>query len=666
MGLLSLGTPLTWEEAKPHADLVRERGIEQLLNIWKKAKSKERDILLWGDEIEYLVVSYDEDSKDARLSLRQAEILKDLAHDEELRKAGGCVPSLQEISQKPGQRVPTFHAEYGRFMLEATPGAPYGGTLRDLLTVEPDMKKRRVIAKQHMTKNETPITMTSFPRLGVPGAFTQPYYPPHGPIARSIFVPDEIINQHIRFPTLTANIRSRRGSKVCINLPVFYDEKTPNPFKDPTVQYDLSDYPEDGDVRNGAAKDGHVYMDAMGFGMGSCCLQITFQAKNISEARTLYDQLCPLGPIMLALSAASPIFKGYLTDIDCRWNIISGAVDDRTEEERGLKPLNENKYVIPKSRYDSVSTYISQDPGYRPEYNDVDIHQNLPLKQKLLDGGMDELLAKHFAHLFIRDPLVIFSESINNYYVENNDNFENIQSTNWQHMRFKPPPSAEDAIGWRVEFRSMEVQLTDFENAAFSIFIVLLTRTILSYGLNFYIPISKVTENMETAHRRNAVLSEKFYFRKQVFPPRYANRSGKGSNASPGGSTSNTPKPVELGPVEDEYCLMTVNEIMNGQASHDGFPGLITLIESYLNSVNVDVETRCELARYLDLIRKRSNGTWETAATWIRNFVHSHPDYEKDSRVNATVNYDLVKAAETLGNGEGRGTNLWKGLFEKR
>ena len=59
-------------------------------------------------------------------------------------------------------------------------------------------------------------------------------------------------------------------------------------------------------------------------------------------------------------------------------------------------------------------------------------------------------------------------------------------------MRFKPPPSADDAIGWRVEFRSMEVQLTDHENAAFSIFIVLLTRAILSFGLNFYLPISKV------------------------------------------------------------------------------------------------------------------------------------------------------------------------------
>lgn len=68
---------------------------------------------------------------------------------------------------------------------------------------------------------------------------------------------------------------------------------------------------------------------------------------------------------------------------------------------------------------------------------------------------------------------------------------ENIQSTNWQTVRFKPPPP-DAPIGWRVEFRSMEVQLTDFENAAFAVFVVLLTRAILSFNLNFYIPISKV------------------------------------------------------------------------------------------------------------------------------------------------------------------------------
>ena len=105
--------------------------------------------------------------------------------------------------------------------------------------------------------------------------------------------------------------------------------------------------------------------------------------------------------------------------------------------------------------------------------------------------GVDDKLASHIAHLFIRDPLVQFSETIDQDDQASMDHFENIQSTNWQTIRFKPPP-VNSPIGWRVEFRSMEVQMTDFENAAFSIFIVLLTRAILSFDLNFYMPISKV------------------------------------------------------------------------------------------------------------------------------------------------------------------------------
>ena len=186
-----------------------------------------------------------------------------------------------------------------------------------------------------MNSNEYPITLTTFPRLGTRDDFIEPYFPPSGERLRSQFLPDEIANPHIRFPTLAANIRSRRGRKVEINVPVFKDDKTPSPFKDPTVNYDLHKWPEDDDVRNGAAKDDHIYMDAMAFGMGSCCLQITFQAKNITEGRKLYDQLSPLGPIMLALTAATPIYKGFLADTDVRWNQISRAVDDRTREELG-------------------------------------------------------------------------------------------------------------------------------------------------------------------------------------------------------------------------------------------------------------------------------------------------------------------------------------------
>lgn len=88
-----------------------------------------------------------------------------------------------------------------------------------------------------------------------------------------------------------------------------------------------------------------------------------------------------------------------------------------------------------------------------------------------------------FAHLFIRDPLVIYEDKIVLDDETHSDHFENIQSTNWQTVRFKPPPPG-SPIGWRVEFRPMEVQFSDFENAAFSVFAVLLTR-IVSFRLKF-------------------------------------------------------------------------------------------------------------------------------------------------------------------------------------
>lgn len=543
-------------------------------------------------------------------------------------------------------------------------------------------RKRREVAKTHMAPNEYPITMTTFPRLGTKDDYIQPYYPASGPALRSQFVPDEIANPHIRFPTLAANIRSRRGRKVELNVPVFKDKNTPQPFKDPTVNYDLHIWPEDDDVRNGAAKDDHVYMDAMAFGMGSCCLQITFQAKNITEGRRLYDQLSPLGPILMALTAATPIYKGFLVDTDCRWNQISGAVDDRTREELGelvkfestedlsfcadksAQPLKNDRWRIPKSRYASNSTYISQDPRLRKEYLDPDLVVDEDIKNRLVKGGMDDLLATHFAHLFIRDPLVIFSEDLEHLDLSKADHFENLQSTNWQHMRFKPPPPDRGDIGWRVEFRSMEVQLTDFENAAFSIFIVLVTRAILSFDLNFYVPIQRTTENMETAHAREAAQERKFYFRKDPFPSRVhrhqsSPRNGSSNVSSTTSSAVNTPPPSPpLGPVESEYALMTISEIVNGSAEDGSFPGLIPLVESYLDSVNVDVETRCSLASYLDLIRKRADGTLWTGAHWIREFVAKHPGYKQDSVVSEEICYDLVKAVDEMAVKEGKNKSV--------
>ena len=51
MGLLSLGTPLSWEDAKKFADYIRSHGITQFLHTWDRLKDRRGDELFWGDEV---------------------------------------------------------------------------------------------------------------------------------------------------------------------------------------------------------------------------------------------------------------------------------------------------------------------------------------------------------------------------------------------------------------------------------------------------------------------------------------------------------------------------------------------------------------------------------------------------------------------------------------
>lgn len=246
-------------------------------------------------------------------------------------------------------------------------------------------------------------------------------------------------------------------------------------------------------------------------------------------------------------------------------------------------------------------------------YNDLPLIYDEKVYQRLRSGDIDHLLAQHVAHLFIRDSVSLFSEKVHQNDEEDTDHFENIQSTNWQTMRFKPPPP-NSPIGWRVEFRPCEAQLTDFENAAIVCFVVLLTRVILSYRLNFLIPITKVDENMQKAQKQNACQAERFWFRKNI--------SGKpNDSANPNESASNGETPIE-----DEYELMTINQIINGNGST--FPGLITMINSYLMSMDVDTDTHCTIQRYIRLIQRRASGDLLTTASWIRQEVVNHPEYK--------------------------------------
>lgn len=248
---------------------------------------------------------------------------------------------------------------------------------------------------------------------------------------------------------------------------------------------------------------------------------------------------------------------------------------------------------------------------YHVRYNDVPLVYDEKIYQRLREGEIDHLLAQHVAHLFIRDSVSLFSEKVHQNDEEDTDHFENIQSTNWQTMRFKPPPP-NSKIGWRVEFRPCEAQLTDFENAGIVCFVVLLTRVILSYHLNFLIPISKVDENMQKAQKQNAYRDERFWFRKDI--------SGKKTN-NHNESTQNGE-----GSIEDEYGLMTIDQIINGNGS--SFPGLVPLINSYLSSMDVDTDTHCTIQRYLRLIQRRASGDLLTTASWIRQEVTNHPEYK--------------------------------------
>ncbi|XP_002168552.2 glutamate--cysteine ligase catalytic subunit isoform X1 [Hydra vulgaris] len=602
MGVLTSGNirSLTYEEIQIWKEHIKTHGLIQFINWYNKVKDINYDTLKWGDEIEMFMIKIIDEEKSAPL----------------LNKAKDLLEILQQAeNDNPGETETAWRPEMCEYMMESSPGMPYGGNIAHFNTVEANMTLRRKELLSLLSgKGENVVTVSTYPRLGIPDDF----YPPiqfkyeNNDVTRSLYVPDEVLNQlHPRFRNLAKMITMRKQRKVYGEVPIFRDVNTPNPFLEEVPDFAVED--------KAVLKPNHVHLDSVVLGLGCGCLQVTFQACNVPEARILYDQQAVLAPIVMALSASSPCIKGYLLDTDTRWENISMMCDDRTEEELGLKPLKDQKFRLPKSRYSCVDMYISPDGE---AFNDMPIFYHEEHLKLLLDGGIDEQLAKHVAHLFTRDPLAVYEEKLHISDEDEVDHFENINSTNWQSVRFKPPPPGSN-IGWRVEMRPIETQLTDFENAAYVTFVVLLTRVILSYDLNLIIPMSKVEENMKRGVKRDAVLEQKFYFRKNL-------EKSENDDAS--------------------YEEMTMNEIINGKGSE--FPGLMNVIEFYLNHLDIDVDTRCTISQYLTLIRARASGEVMTTAKWIRSFIRSHPLYKFDSVVSKEITYDLMKKCVKISNGE--------------
>ncbi|KAH3767748.1 glutamate-cysteine ligase [Pelomyxa schiedti] len=339
----------------------------------------------------------------------------------------------------------------------------------------------------------------------------------------------------------------------------------------------------------------------MVFGMGACSLQCTIQCSTKDAACYLYDQLIVLAPLMLALSACSPIVRGYLVETDVRWFVIADSVDDRTETER-------EKKLPAKPRFSSADMYLGVQLD--SPLNDVHTPCHHPSFLELCSCGVDQELSAHVAHLLSCDPLVIFADRIEIDDSVNDDHFQNFQSTNWKSVRLKPPDTA-GQCGWRVEFRPMEMQLTDFENAAYLCFVVFLCNAMLHFRPDFRIPISKVDQNFIRAATRHAITNQRFSF-------------------SSGTSMQGTD------------CCYSAHEIFNGTT--DGtFLGLVPLLQNYLQFLGCKEDTTSRVLEYLACISMRASATLPTAADWIRKQVTNHPGYQYDSVVTPQVAQHLLE-----------------------
>lgn len=102
------------------------------------------------------------------------------------------------------------------------------------------------------------------------------------------------------------------------------------------------------------------------------------------------------------------------------------------------KPLKNDRFKIPKSRYSSTNLYLSTGPNYsggscsndgfveqwNDKYNDLDFPYDEGIYKHLMENGVDRILARHVATLFIRDPLVIYTEKLDQDDSKDSDHFE--------------------------------------------------------------------------------------------------------------------------------------------------------------------------------------------------------------------------------------------------
>ena len=86
--------------------------------------------------------------------------------------------------------------------------------------------------------------------------------------------------------------------------------------------------------------------------------------------------------------------------------------------------MHRQEYNDIEAPYDQAIFDRLQQHGTPSYFTIADVNTRRPDKRRCVDPGIDSILAKHVSHLFIRDPIVIFSETIDQDDENSNDHFE--------------------------------------------------------------------------------------------------------------------------------------------------------------------------------------------------------------------------------------------------
>jgi glutamate--cysteine ligase catalytic subunit len=257
MGFLSVqGGVLTYNQYKSKIEQYKKHGLRQFVSIYKAHKSRSIPLkeLKWGEEMEYQIYAQDQQEGTLALSNRGPELIQ-----------------LFNSSKQGGKSGIMLMPEFGAWMIEAVPSKPYDSLVDPavLLSCESKLHLRREVLNEFCEKNGVQmVSLPNAPSLGTENHITiddaelarkikenAKDLSSINEASRSKFVIDKTINSHPRFAGLVKSIRERRGSKVEIKVPIYKDVYT-----NMTEATEREPYP------------GFIYMDAMHFGMGQCCL----------------------------------------------------------------------------------------------------------------------------------------------------------------------------------------------------------------------------------------------------------------------------------------------------------------------------------------------------------------------------------------------------------